>query len=317
MYAVTGNSVPIFGWLKSADRQFSRTVPVSRFWLSDIIFWAIFIYFIYLITTSNMETAYIIGLIILFILLPFVCVFPMLALYNQIVYLFCTNPPMRLNKDLYFPGHTVFENKHNFSLIKKEVTNAIKSDELKCFHEHQATDLDNNTKKTCWKWLPLLDQKGWHKDAIKSMPTLAKLIKDNKQIVSAAISVIEPGMGIPEHKGYLQSILRYHLGVLIPTDANPYIVCGGEKYFWKEGEGVMFDDMYLHHVMNPSKHRRAIIWLDIHRNDLPWPMDTIITNIYDGISSMVSLKAYDQKLHEQKNIKSEIDEEGNRTETFI
>lgn len=61
------------------------------------------------------------------------------------------------------------------------------------------------------------------------------------------------------------------MGVIIPNnnsdkiDDKAYIVCGGQKYIWKENKGIVFDDMYLHYVKNPTNQRRVVLYLDIKR----------------------------------------------------
>lgn len=64
--------------------------------------------------------------------------------------------------------------------------------------------------------------------------------------------------------------MRYHLGITIPEEngKKPYIVCGGEKYEWIEGKGVIFDDMFIHYVNNPTNKQRIVLYLDIKRNNL-------------------------------------------------
>ncbi|VBB18271.1 hypothetical protein YASMINEVIRUS_734, partial [Yasminevirus sp. GU-2018] len=101
------------------------------------------------------------------------------------------------------------------------------------------------------------------------------------------------------------------------TINNPHpIVCGGEKYYWKEGKGDVFDNMYLHHVMNPSEHRRAVLFIDFLRNDLPYPLDQVVYTLREYINSLRFLQDYDSKLHQQKSITSKIEKDGSRTESF-
>jgi aspartyl/asparaginyl beta-hydroxylase (cupin superfamily) len=82
--------------------------------------------------------------------------------------------------------------------------------------------------------------------------------------------------------------LRYHLGVIIPKDnldrscwlrvnADPSdnakhdvaFIERGERYYWREGKGVMFDDTYLHDAKNASSQVRVILWLDLRRKMPP------------------------------------------------
>ena len=39
----------------------------------------------------------------------------------------------------------------------------------------------------------------------------------------------------------------------------------GERYFWKNGEGIIFDDNYLHDAANESDEVRVVLWLDLRR----------------------------------------------------
>ena len=37
------------------------------------------------------------------------------------------------------------------------------------------------------------------------------------------------------------------------------------RYYWKNGEGIVFDDNYLHDAANDSDEVRVILWLDLRR----------------------------------------------------
>jgi beta-hydroxylase len=106
---------------------------------------------------------------------------------------------------------------------------------------------------------------------VQYFPNTIKLLKD-QEIHNAFFSILDPGVEIPPHVGYYKGYLRYHMGVIIPnndtvkTDDKAYIVCGGEKYIWKEGEGVVFDDLYLHYVKNPTNKGRVVLYIDIKRD---------------------------------------------------
>jgi len=42
-------------------------------------------------------------------------------------------------------------------------------------------------------------------------------------------------------------------------------IVNGERYFWKNGEGIIFDDNYLHDAANESDEVRVVLWLDLRR----------------------------------------------------
>ena len=142
---------------------------------------------------------------------------------------------------------------------------------------------------------------------IKQFPNTIKLIED-EQIHNAFFSILDPGVEIPPHVGYYKGYLRYHMGIEIPnnntgrTDDKAYIVCGDEKYIWKEKEGIVFDDMYLHYVKNPTNQRRVVLYLDVKRKSEN-PIITFINNI--GIYLMensILLKTFLKNQHNQNKI---------------
>ena len=89
---------------------------------------------------------------------------------------------------------------------------------------------------------------------------------------------------ITPHWGYYKGFLRYHLGVLIPNNNEDHkcwirvnddpwdnkhqdesLIEKGEKYYWKNGEGIVFDDNFLHDARNESDEVRVVLWLDMRR----------------------------------------------------
>jgi beta-hydroxylase len=94
-------------------------------------------------------------------------------------------------------------------------------------------------------------------------PKTVSLIKSIPNIKAAMISVLEPGAWIPPHRGPYCGSIRYHLGLVVPE--NCFIKVNNEDYYWRDGEGVLFDDTYTHEVKNNSDKRRFILFLDVLR----------------------------------------------------
>ncbi len=132
-------------------------------------------------------------------------------------------------------------------------------------------------------------------------PRTANLLREIPGLYTAFFSVLEPHQVIPPHWGYYRGILRYHLGVVIPNDnadeacwlrvhADPYdnalqrekknskrdtsSIVKGEIYHWHNGEGIVFDDNYLHDAGNGSDQVRVVLWLDLPR-PLPLPLSLL------------------------------------------
>ncbi len=125
----------------------------------------------------------------------------------------------------------------------------------------------------------------------KLAPRTADLIRQLPGVYTAFFSVLEPHQKLPPHFGYYKGFLRYHMGVLVPgnnaertcwvrINADPadnasrdtQRIAQGEKYFWKNGEGVVFDDTFLHEAANQSDEVRVVLWFDFRRK-LPWYLD--------------------------------------------
>ncbi|MGF1510531.1 MAG: aspartyl/asparaginyl beta-hydroxylase domain-containing protein [Myxococcota bacterium] len=141
----------------------------------------------------------------------------------------------------------------------------------------------NNTKRgVAWKSV-MLKSGRFIEDNCRLAPRTADLLRRVPGLYTAFFSVLEPGQYIKPHWGYWKGFLRYHLGVIIPGEAegkcwlrvNPSyrVVPGsdvraiedGVRYFWKEGEGVLFDDVFLHDAMNASDAVRVVLYLDVAR----------------------------------------------------
>jgi len=124
-------------------------------------------------------------------------------------------------------------------------------------------------------------------------PETAKLLRDVPDMYTAFFSVIDPNQYVTPHWGYYKGFVRYHLGVIIPGDnadrtcwlrvnddrddnlaKDKALVANGTRYYWHEGEGVVFDDTYLHDAANESDEVRVVLWLDMLKPH-PWYLQLI------------------------------------------
>jgi aspartyl/asparaginyl beta-hydroxylase (cupin superfamily) len=130
-------------------------------------------------------------------------------------------------------------------------------------------------------------------------PRTAELLRNVPGLYTAFFSILDPGQYITPHWGYWKGFLRYHLGVIIPrnnADGSSWLrvnanraenalhdiklIEHGEKYHWKEGEGVMFDDTVLHDAKNESNEVRVVLWLDLRRK-LPPTLNALNTMVLE------------------------------------
>ena len=119
------------------------------------------------------------------------------------------------------------------------------------------------------KWLVvILKEFGTYTKNIDYFPKTYKLLKDIPGCTHIMFSAIEPGKCIQPHNGIYNGVLRYHLALITDPDncEQCYLVIGKYKYIWREGEDIIFDDMFLHFAYNNANTTRVVLFLDIMRD---------------------------------------------------
>ena len=237
---------------------------------------------------------------------------PTLPLLNIISLFLCMiykNPPFINNYHYIFPASIEIEK--NSSNIITEFKKYNKNNKSECIRKsNPGFKIENNSiEDNCWRALYLKKIGKIDNNMIQYFPNTIELLKD-PQIHNAFFSILDPGVEIPEHIGYYKGYLRYHMGVIIPnnytgkTNDKSYIVCGGEKYIWKEHKGIIFDDMYLHYVKNPTDHLRVILYLDIKRNSESFFVNTLNDIGIYLIENSMLFNMFLKNQHSQTKIKN-------------
>jgi beta-hydroxylase len=245
-------------------------------WFSYLIIFLILLQ-INLTQTRNFYLKILFTICILFLI--YLPILPIVNIINLFLMIILDNPPFLDNIEEEFPLHKNIEK--NYENIKKEFIN-YNGGNIECFRK--SNPLLNNIdtldvdKDFCWRTLYLKKLgKIIVDDKTDFFPETLNIIKD-EQIHNAFFSILDPHVEIKPHAGYYKGYLRYHLGIIIPqeNEKKPYIICGGKKYEWSEGEGVLFDDMFIHYVNNITSKKRIILYLDIKRKHKNWIIDNII-----------------------------------------
>jgi beta-hydroxylase len=80
---------------------------------------------------------------------------------------------------------------------------------------------------------------------------------------------MDAGKEIMPHHGPYDGLLRYQLALDIPDQGNElgecYLHVGGERYYWTEGKGIMFDEANLHGAVNTTAKSRMVLLIDLER----------------------------------------------------
>ena len=96
-------------------------------------------------------------------------------------------------------------------------------------------------------------------------PRTMALLRGIPSLKAAMFASLPPGARLVRHRDPYAGSLRYHLGLATPNDPGCYIVVDGQRYHWKDGEAVMFDETFIHHAENTTQGQRVILFCDIER----------------------------------------------------
>ncbi|MEG4944798.1 aspartyl/asparaginyl beta-hydroxylase domain-containing protein [Microcoleus sp. F4-D5] len=94
-------------------------------------------------------------------------------------------------------------------------------------------------------------------------PETTKLVESIPGMTTATFSSLAPGTHIAPHKGYINTVLRCHLGLIVPSDC--WIRVGNETKTWEAGKCLIFDDTFEHEVLNRSNTARIILLIDFKK----------------------------------------------------
>ncbi len=123
----------------------------------------------------------------------------------------------------------------------------------------------NSFFKTGWKRFYLKWYGDAHPSAMRLCPKTSALVAGIPSIKAAMFAELPHGARLGIHRDPYAGSLRYHLGLITPGTEQCYIDVDGQKYSWQEGEGVMFDETYLHYAENTSGKTRIVLFCDVER----------------------------------------------------
>ncbi|HCF29539.1 MAG TPA: aspartyl/asparaginyl beta-hydroxylase domain-containing protein [Cyanobacteria bacterium UBA11049] len=100
-------------------------------------------------------------------------------------------------------------------------------------------------------------------DNCRLCPETTKLVESITGMTTAGFSSLAPGTHIVPHEGYANTVLRCHLGLVVPDGCR--IRVGSEIKTWEEGKCLIFDDTVEHEVWNHSNFPRIVLLLDFKK----------------------------------------------------
>lgn len=181
---------------------------------------------------------------------------------NVFMYLFSRVPTTPYLKPEQFPELAVL--RENWETIRDEGQKLMEIQQIKASDQFNDAGF-NSFFKTGWKRFYLKWYEDSHPSAMTLCPQTTELLRSLPSVKAAMFAELPDGSRLPRHRDPYAGSLRYHLGLITPNDDRCFIEVDGERYSWRDGEGVMFDETYLHYAENQSGQNRLILFCDIER----------------------------------------------------
>ncbi|MHC5064576.1 MAG: aspartyl/asparaginyl beta-hydroxylase domain-containing protein [Planctomycetota bacterium] len=109
----------------------------------------------------------------------------------------------------------------------------------------------------------------WYDDflpsATQSCPKSVELVQSIPSVNAAMFAMLPAGSRLGRHRDPFAGSLRYHLGLDTPNSDACWIEVDGQRYSWRDGEVVVFDETYVHKAKNESDRDRLILFCDVTR----------------------------------------------------
>lgn len=181
---------------------------------------------------------------------------------NVFMYLFSSVPNTPYLPLNYFPELDVL--RQNWQLIREEGLNLLAQQHIKASTHYNDAGF-NSFFRTGWKRFYLKWYNKQHPSAAILCPKTTALLKTLRCVKAAMFAELPDKSRLPRHRDPYAGSLRYHLGLITPNDDRCFINVDGTPYSWRDGEGVIFDETYIHYAENISGQNRLILFCDIER----------------------------------------------------
>ena len=159
----------------------------------------------------------------------------------------------------------------NAAVIRQEVEALLEDRENLPNFQDISKDQIEITDDDRWKTLFLYGYGFEAELGVELMPRTAALMREIPGMTTAMISILSPRKHILPHRGPYKGVLRYHLGLIVPEDAESCrIRVGDDIRHWEEGKSLVFDDTFNHEVWNDTEETRVVLFVDVLR-PLPFP----------------------------------------------
>lgn len=123
-------------------------------------------------------------------------------------------------------------------------------------------------------------------------PATLQALNSVPNLINAFFSILKPGTVIPPHRGPYAGLMRYHLGLIVPT-GDVRIRVDQTICQWQEGKSLFFDDSFEHEVWNRTSETRVILFVDFAR-----PLPGILGHLNQAMLEVFKLTPAAREAHQ-------------------
>jgi len=181
---------------------------------------------------------------------------------NFLMYMFSKVPNQPYIDAKYFADLKVLD--ENWEMIREEAQALYDQGGIKASSSYNDLGF-NSFFKTGWKRFYLKWYDSAHPSAAELCPKTTALLKSLPTIKAAMFTELGPDSRLVRHRDPYAGSLRYHLGLMTPNDDRCFIDVDGQRYSWRDGESVVFDETYIHYAENKTDENRIILFCDVER----------------------------------------------------
>lgn len=207
----------------------------------------------------------------------------LIAPFNSLMVLFSKVGSQPYLDDKQFPELKVLQ--ENWQMIRDEALALDEGGNIKAADGYNDIGF-NSFFRTGWKRFYLKWYGVEQPSAAARCPKTVALLNQIPGIKAAMFASLPPGATLVRHRDPYAGSLRYHLGLITPNDPGCFIEVDGQRYHWKDGEVVMFDETYIHHAANTTQQPRIILFADVER-----PVHTSVMRWLNKVFAAIVMKA--------------------------
>ena len=202
---------------------------------------------------------------------------------NTFVYLFSKVPSTPFLDNSLFPETQRLE--LNWESIRDEGLGLLTQGVVKASNKNDDAGFQSFFKNG-WTRFYLKWYGDYHPSAKKCCPSTIALLQQIPSIKAAMFAYLPPGARLVRHRDPYAGSLRYHLGLSTPNSESCKIIVDNTARYWRDGQGFIFDETYIHYAENQTEQGRLILLCDIER-----PMRFIIPTYINRFLALFLLKA--------------------------